>query len=164
MGLQGGMGAVSLLGWIGGWLLAPLFGMTIAVVAREEDGPLRVLFWTLFAAEIVLAVPLGRRVFLFTMFIGGLTVRLAHVWRRRVVLKRVAAVAVGVCGMYLASIVFLYIRAANYELDLDRQASLSVLLDKDTSSTKRGRLTRCRRCSRTTRLGGASSSTSSPNC
>jgi hypothetical protein len=130
MGLQGGMGAVSLLGWIGGWLLAPLFGMTIAVVAREEDGPLRVLFWTLFAAEIVLAVPLGRRVFLFTMFIGGLTVRLAHVWRRRVVLKRVAAVAVGVCGMYLASIVFLYIRAANYELDLDRQASLSVLLDK----------------------------------
>jgi len=112
-------GKISVLSALAGWLVAPLFGMTVAVALSAKDRWQKVAFWALAAAQAVLAVPLGRRIFLYTMFVGGVAARFGPIRRKGIVWKRVIVVGLGIGGMYVASIAFLYLRVATYELDVN---------------------------------------------
>jgi len=129
---------ITVLGSLGAWLVPPLFGMTFAVANRTHDRLQKILFWTVFACQAVMIIPLGRRVFIYTLFIGGLVAKFSVVRREGLLLKRVVFVAVALVGMYVASISFLYIRFATYELDPKAHHSLGEILStaRDLSSRK----------------------------
>jgi hypothetical protein len=125
MGLQAdSSGTISVLGWMGGWLLPPLFGMTLAVALFEDDRLLRVFFYALLATEGVLTLPLGRRVFIYTLFVGGIVLRFCPSRTPSPLKRGVIAVAAIAC-MYVASIAFLYIRfAVNNQSEIDEFTQL----------------------------------------
>jgi len=117
-------GRITILGTFAVWLIPPLFGITVAVVLVAKDRLQRLLFWALVFAEAVLTIPLGRRVFVYTLFIGGFVARFCPILRKGILWKRILVVGLGLAGMYVASIAFLYLRFAAYELDPQTQHTL----------------------------------------
>jgi hypothetical protein len=128
---------ITVLGSLGAWLVPPLFGMTFAVATGATDRVQRLFFWLLLVSQALLAVPLGRRVFGYTLFVGGLVARFVLVRRKGLVFKRVLAVGIALAGMYVASIAFLYIRFAGYELNPEEHHSLPQLLNQANDLSQR---------------------------
>jgi hypothetical protein len=62
------------------------------------------------------------------MFLGGLAARFGPVRRKGIVWKRVVVVGLAAGGMYVASIAFLYLRYATYELDMEVHPSLGAIV------------------------------------
>ena len=120
MGQQNLGSGDSVIAELGMFAVAPAFGMTLAVAAYTADKTEKVIFYILLAIEMLMTVPLGRRYFIFAIFIAGIISRSCPIFKRGFVWKRVIAIVISVFIIYLASIVFLYIRIASYTDPPDR--------------------------------------------
>ena len=126
----GAQGAITVLGTLGEWLIAALFGMTLSVAICTKDRNEKMLFYGLLAAQAVLALPLGRRVFIYTLFLGGITARFCPMKKKGLNFRRGLVIAAGVGLSYVASVAFLYLRFATYEFDRGDKISLSQIVSK----------------------------------
>lgn len=128
----------SLIGAVAFWLIAPSFALTLGkVLQKSPSKAARITWWCLLGVQAGLAVPLGRRVFMYTLFVAFVVDRFRNKKKKKVTFK-MGVVAAGVVGLiYISSICFLYLRVATYEFG-EEPRSLSQLVSAGYGIYKTG--------------------------
>jgi hypothetical protein len=105
---------VSVVGTLIMWELAPLFAFTVCALIQSKSTLDRLWMAGLMGLQLILLVPVSRRVFLFTVLIGILGSQMGE---KKLKITRTRLVVGGLvlgCILSLAALVFLYFRAATY--------------------------------------------------
>ena len=111
------------------WIIPPLYGL---ILSRARSHKISAIpgwaWWLMFLAMMVLIVPLGRRIFISSILVAGLSMRFAR-FRPAIPSWKVILIGAAVLfGIYFASLGFTYLRYARWQFSGDEQPSLQLLV------------------------------------